>query len=101
MRRGILVMGFAAGALQGLPFQACAGAQIEEPLADAVLSVLSAAVSDRAPPRPVFTTIDDRLAYLRWLGTMSERLKPRHAEHSTRVEFLEALWYESKRAEMP
>jgi soluble lytic murein transglycosylase-like protein len=29
---------------------------------------------------------------------MSERLKRRKSEHVTRVEFLEAVWYESKRA---
>ena len=29
---------------------------------------------------------------------MSERLKRRKTEHLTRVEFLEAVWYESKRA---
>jgi soluble lytic murein transglycosylase-like protein len=77
---------------------ASAGAQVEEPLADAVRSVLAAAIASAAPPRPAFTRIDDRLAYLRWLGVMSERLKPRKSEHRTRVEFLEALWYESTRA---
>jgi soluble lytic murein transglycosylase-like protein len=75
-----------------------AGAQIEEPLADAVRSALSAAVSDAAPPRPAFVLLEDRLAYLRWLGTLSERLKSRKTEHRTRVEFLEAVWYESRRA---
>jgi soluble lytic murein transglycosylase-like protein len=80
------------------PRPAQAGAQVEEPLADSVRSVLSAAIADRAPPRPSFPTIEDRLAHLRWLGAMSERLKKRTAEHVTRVEFLETLWYESTRA---
>jgi|JI10StandDraft_1071094.scaffolds.fasta_scaffold08347_9 soluble lytic murein transglycosylase-like protein len=75
-----------------------AGAQVEEPLADAVRSALSAAVSDRAPPKPRFDRIDDRLAYLRWLADASERLRRRKAEHQTRLEFLETLWYESRRA---
>jgi soluble lytic murein transglycosylase-like protein len=75
-----------------------AGAQLEEPLANSVRSALSAAVLDAAPPRPSFDLIDDRLQYLRWLGEMSERLKPRKSEHATRVEFLETLWYESRRA---
>ncbi|HEX7383535.1 MAG TPA: lytic transglycosylase domain-containing protein [Burkholderiaceae bacterium] len=96
-RRALLV-GLAAGGLQGWSPPARAGAQVEEPLADAVRSALSAAVSDLAPPRPGFERIEDRLAYLRWLGTMSERLKPRKNDHRTRVEFLETLWYESKRA---
>jgi soluble lytic murein transglycosylase-like protein len=75
-----------------------AGDQIEEPLSDKVRTALAAAVSDSAPPRPSFDSIDDRLAYLRWLGAMSERLKKRKSEHLVRVEFLEAVWYESKRA---
>ena len=75
-----------------------AGAQIEEPLANSVRSALSAAVLDAAPPRPSFDSIDERLRYLRWLGEMSERLKRRKSERTTRVEFLETLWYESRRA---
>jgi len=78
--------------------EARAGAQVEEPLADAVRGALHAAVADGAPPKPRFDKLDDRLAYLRWLGAASERLKKRHSEHLTRVEFLEAVWYESRRA---
>ena len=81
-----------------LPQPALAGAQVEEPLADAVRTALSAAVAEAAPPRPAFDTIDTRLAYLRWLGAASEKLKRRKAEHHTRIEFLETLWYESRRA---
>ena len=58
-----------------------AGAQVEEPLADAVRSALAAAIASDAPPRPAFGTIEERLAYLRWLGGMSERLKKRKADH--------------------
>ncbi len=61
-------------------------------------SALSAAVANSAPPKPRFDTTDERLAYLRWLGAMSERLKSRKSEAMTRIEFLETLWYESKRA---
>lgn len=75
-----------------------AGAQVEEPLIDAVRSALVAAVADTAPPRPSFDAIEPRLAYLRWLGEMSHRLKPRKAEPTVRLEFLQTLWYESKRA---
>jgi soluble lytic murein transglycosylase-like protein len=77
---------------------AWAGAQVEEPLADAVRSALVAAVAEAAPPRPQFAKMDERLAYLRWLGAASERLKKRQTENHTRVEFLEAVWYESRRA---
>lgn len=75
-----------------------AGAQVEEPLADSVRSALSAAISDGAPPKPVFDTIELRLTYLRWLGEMSQRLRKRFADNTARVDFLQALWYESKRA---
>ena len=81
-----------------VPAPAEAGAQVEEPLANAVRSALSAAVAESAPPKPSFDTMDQRLVYLRWLGEMSQRLKKRKAEHLERVEFLEATWYESKRA---
>ena len=80
------------------PTRAFAGAQVEEPLANAVRSALSAAVSDAAPPKPQFDTMDARLTYLRWLGEMSNRLKRRETEHLRRVDFLEAAWYESTRA---
>jgi soluble lytic murein transglycosylase-like protein len=86
-----------------LPLLACvrgaqAGAQVEEPLANAVRGALAAAVADSAPPKAAFDRMDDRLVYLRWLGAASERLKRRKAEHQTRVEFLESVWYESRRA---
>jgi soluble lytic murein transglycosylase-like protein len=75
-----------------------AGSQVEEPLADAVRTALSAAVADSAPPRMEFAHIDDRLAYLRWLGAMSPRLQRRKADFNVRRDFLETLWYESRRA---
>ena len=81
-----------------MPQRAFAGAQVEEPLANAVRSALAAAVSDAAPPKPLFDTMDARLVYLRWLGEMSGRLRKRETEHLRRVEFLETAWYESKRA---
>jgi soluble lytic murein transglycosylase-like protein len=97
-RRALL--GGLAGTTFGLGMapQARAGAQVEEPLADAVRSALAAAVAEAAPPRPRFDDVEQRLAYLRWLGATSERLKRRKSDHHTRVEFLETVWYESKRA---
>ncbi|MGZ5238980.1 MAG: lytic transglycosylase domain-containing protein [Caldimonas sp.] len=88
---------FGAAALL-VPRAARAGAQVEEPLADSVRSVLSAAIADRAPPRPVFATIEERLVHLRWLGAMSDRLRKQPMEFTTRIEFLDTLWYESTRA---
>ena len=87
----------AAGALL-VPCAAHAGRQAEEPLADSVRSVLSAAIANNAPPKPTFDTVEARIVYLRWLGEMSNRLKKRKAEHVTRIEFLETAYYESKRA---
>ena len=93
-RRALLLSGLG---LSGPWREAQAGAQVEEPLANAVRSALYAAVADSAPPKPSFDNMDERLKYLRWLGAVSERLKKRNTEHLTRVDFLEAVWYESKR----
>ncbi len=87
-----------AGALLATPFVARAGAQVEEPLADAVRSALTASVANGAPPKPKFDQEEARLAYLRWLSAMSERLKKRKTEDQIRIEFLETVWYEAKRA---
>ncbi len=78
--------------------QASAGAQVEEPLMDSVRTALSSAVANQAPPVPEFRDTESRLAYLRWLGTMSERLKKKKPEWQVRKEFLQTVWYESKRA---
>lgn len=86
----------AAGWLGAGPVQA--GGQVEEPLADSVRSALSAAVASGAPPVPEFTDLDKRLAYLRWLGAMSDRLKKKKPDFQTRIEFLQTVWYESRRA---
>ncbi len=94
--RRVAAIAVATGAV--LPPLARAGAQLEEPLADAVRSALSAAIAAQAPPRPSFVDMEQRLAYLRWLGATSERLKKRKSESRTRIEFLEALWYEATRA---
>jgi soluble lytic murein transglycosylase-like protein len=97
-RRRLLIGAAIASALAALSRRAGAGAQVEEPLVDAVRTALAAAVAEAVPPRPAFDNIEQRLAYLKWLSAASEQLKRRKADHHTRVEFLEALWYESKRA---
>jgi soluble lytic murein transglycosylase-like protein len=78
--------------------QAKAGAQIEEPLIDSVRTALSSAVANQAPPVPDFRDTESRLKYLRWLGAMSDRLKKKKPEWQIRKEFLQTVWYESKRA---
>ena len=97
-RRQLALAALAAPSLSLAPGVALAGRQAEEPLADSVRSVLSAAIANNAPPKPVFDNVEARIAYLRWLGEMSNRLKRRKAEHVTRVEFLETVYYETKRA---
>ena len=75
-----------------------AGAQVEEPLADAVRSALAAAVANAAPPQPALRH-DRRPAGLPALAGRDERAAeapqdraPRASSSSRRV------WYESRRA---
>ena len=75
-----------------------AGGQLEEPLMDSVRTALGSAIANQAPPIPEFQSTHSRLAYLRWLSAMSERLKKKITELQIRQEFLQAVWYESKRA---
>ncbi|MES1980587.1 MAG: lytic transglycosylase domain-containing protein [Pseudomonadota bacterium] len=81
-----------------LPQQAHAGGQLEEPMIDSVRTALSSAIASQAPPVPEFKDTESRLAYLRWLGAMSDRLKKKKPEWQIRKEFLQTVWYESKRA---
>lgn len=93
LNRRLAVLGLLAA-----PLGARAGAQVEEPLADSIRSALSASIAQAAPPRPKFDDPEARMVYLRWLGEMSERLKKRKTETQIRIEFLETVWYEAKRA---
>lgn len=98
-RQGLRAAGAAALlAALGWPEPARAGAQVEEPLADAVRTALSKAIANSAPPRPHFETTEQRITYLRWLGASSDRLARRNKDFDSRREFLQTLWYESKRA---
>ena len=78
--------------------QASAGGQLEEPLIDSVRTALSSAVTNRAPPVPEFNDTESRLKYLRWLAAMSDRLYKKKPDLQVRKEFLQTVWYESKRA---
>ena len=84
--------------LAALPRLVRAGAQVEEPLADSVRTALSSAIANAAPPIPDFPDTEARLRYLRWLGAMSGRLRRRTTEWLERKEFLQTIWYESRRA---
>ncbi len=65
---------------------------------DSVRTALSSAVSNHAPPVPEFPDTESRLNYLRWLGGLSERLKRQKPDWNVRKEFLQTIWYESKRS---
>ena len=84
--------------LAGWPRPAHAGAQVEEPLANAVRTALSAAIANGAPPVPEFSSTATRIAYLRWLSAMSDTLYKRMRNFNSRIEFLQTVWYESRRA---
>jgi soluble lytic murein transglycosylase-like protein len=94
-RRAALAL-LAAGPFASSP--ARAGGQIEEPLADSVRTALGSAIANSAPPIPEFSDTDSRLAYLRWLGAMSPKLARRKGEWQERKEFLQTVWYETRRA---
>ena len=89
---------WAGGAALLMPQPAQAGRQLEEPLVDSVRTALSSAIQNQAPPVPEFSDTGSRLAYLRWLGEMSGRLKKKKPDWDVRREFLQTIWYESKRA---
>ena len=75
-----------------------AGSQVEEPLADAVRTALSAAVANAAPPKLSFANEAERATYQRWAARMAVRLTRFKSEAHVRSEFLDAVWYESRRA---
>ena len=93
-----LLAAIAAATGVGLAPLAQAGNQKEEALADSVRLALSRAITDSAPPKVRIDDIDQRIKYLHWLGEMSSRLAKRLPDRQVRIEFLETLWYESKRA---
>ena len=78
--------------------EAHAGAQAYEPLTEEVRTVLSGEIANSEPPRVQFTDYKARLAYLDWLGEMSERLKSRQPSFLVRKDLLETVYYEAKRA---
>ena len=99
LSRRLWLGGAAASAMSCWCLPATAGAQIEEPLMDAVRNALRAAVHQSAPPVPEdFPSTQARLAYLRWLSEMSQRLRRKLPDGASRIEFLQTVWYESKRA---
>ena len=104
-RRALLATGLAGAALAsstGLvaltPRAAKAGAQIEEPLSDTVRSALSAAVAEAPPPRLEFANAIEYQGYTRWRERAGTRLTRHKPLAQVRAEFLDTVWYESRRA---
>jgi soluble lytic murein transglycosylase-like protein len=91
--------GRAAGTVAGVAWAvfslpASAGTQVEERMAPSVVTVMSAAISDRPAPHQYTTRPDLRP----WLDEMSRRLAPRIADAALREEFLATVHYEATRA---
>lgn len=87
-----------ACALAAAPTSLLAGAQLYEPMADAVRVALAARIADSAPPQRRFDDIGERIEFIDWLNEMSGRLVRRKPDYRERIEFLRALDYEAVRA---
>lgn len=97
-RRRRLLAALAAPSLAAFPFAALGGAQIYEPMADAVRAALAARIADGAPPQRRITDIGERIEFIDWLNEMSGRLLRQKPDYRERVEFLRTLDYEAIRA---
>ena len=97
-RRIALQSAFTAGASLLFSEQSIAGGQLEEPLVDSVRTALTSAIANHAPPVPEFKDTQAQSNHLRWLAAMSDRLLTKKAELQIRKEFLQTVWYESRRA---
>jgi len=78
-----------------VPSPALSGAQMYEPLADSVRSILSSALRERSAP--VLQFRDTEHAH-RWLLEMSKRLAKRIPDRAARVQLLKTVHYEATRA---
>ena len=88
-------MSVAAAALIALaPLQALAGAQVEEKLAQSVVSGLQRAIADNPVPADYVNKPDVRP----WIDEMSRRLAPRFPDSLARNDFIATVYYEATRA---
>jgi len=78
--------------------RADAGNQREEALADSVRVALARAIADTRPPQLSFVSETDKAEWQRWFEAMSRRLQSRMPDALLRAEFLQTVWYESRRA---
>lgn len=75
--------------------KAWAGAQQYEPLAASVQAALHSAVADQSAPSPQFPSIQEKLE---WMTEMSRRIEKRIPDRGARLDFLNTVYYEAKRA---
>lgn len=90
--------GLAALLTVGLLQDAQAGNQREEAMADAVRVALARAITDSRPPQLSFAGDTDKASWQSWFDAMSRRLHSRMPDALLRTEFLQTVWYESRRA---
>jgi soluble lytic murein transglycosylase-like protein len=89
VRHGALIAAIVAIAFAG---DACAGAQIYEPLAESVQTGLHAAIADRPAPEHGFS---NSIEAVNWLTDMSHRLERKIPSFRTRLDFLRTVHYEA------
>jgi len=77
------------------PALAQAGAQKEESLAASVQAALQHSVADQAPDQQAFSNPQEATV---WLTAMSRRLEKRIPDKDQRMDFLNAVHYEARRA---
>ena len=82
----------------GVLYRADAGNQREEAIADAVRVALARAIADSRPPQLSFASDTDKASWQSWFDAMSRRLHSRMPDALLRTEFLQTVWYESRRA---
>jgi soluble lytic murein transglycosylase-like protein len=82
----------------GVLHRADAGNQREEAIADAVRVALARAIADSRPPQLSFVSDTDKASWQSWFDAMSRRLHSRMPDALLRTEFLQTVWYESRRA---
>jgi len=97
-RRALLVAAGAAAALPIFPRAARAGAQVYEPLEDAVRTGLRMQIADPAPPVRAIAGSAAQSSWERWFAEMSLRLRARLPEERARTDLLQTLDYEATRA---
>jgi hypothetical protein len=70
----------------------------EKAIADSIRPWISAEAAGATSSKVRLDDVDERIRYLNWLGEMSDRLRGAIPDMEVRRMFLEAVWYESKRA---